>query len=227
MRPRLRTLLIVATTLAIVGVPHRANADPIVVTGGSIIQTFGIDLPGFTVTGTDSRFTGVLAIGGERCCGFSPGDLVDVSRSFPVSPLPVQSSTQIAGGTAYPDAYLRGSFTFTAVPFVAPPITGDSDSFLLTTSFDMTGQLSGFTGPQASPSLLFSVPIAGSGIATVSGSVPGGQFYVGNSIAFQFQDPNASPTPEPATVVLVGTAILGVFAAAARRREGDSLNVRS
>jgi hypothetical protein len=101
--------LAVAAALAIVGVPGRANADPIVLTGGIIAESSGNDLPGFTVTGSDSFFTGVLGISGTVCCGFSPGDVVTLNAFFPIVALPFQTSTQIVDGTPYANTLLRRS----------------------------------------------------------------------------------------------------------------------
>jgi hypothetical protein len=214
--PRVRTHLVIAVAMAVLAIAHRTDADPIVVTGGTIVQSFGIDLPGFTVTGVDSRFTGVLSIGGERCCDFDPGDVVRLNKEFSVSDLPFQPTTQVVNGTAYPNAFLRGTFALSAEPFVAPPIDTGDGTFSFATPFDMTGLLSGYSGSLAHPSLLFSEAITGTGVAFVSGIAPNGQFYLGNTVAFQFGP--AAPTPEPTTIVLLSTALVATFGAAAQRR---------
>jgi hypothetical protein len=213
---------VIAATLLVVGVPARAHADPIVLTNGFVGQSSGNDLPGFTVSGSGSSFTGVLGVAGVVCCVFGPGDVVRLDWSFPVTALPFQTATQTVDGTAFHDTFLRGQMTFTAVPFVAPAIAG-SDQFSFTTPFTMTGQISGFTGSLAEPFQVFSVPVAGSGSATVGGhTADNGALFVGTFLGFDLQDP--APTPEPATLILVGAALAGGLGAAARRRRSAAPN---
>jgi hypothetical protein len=170
------------------------------------------------VSSDDSSFTGVLGISGVVCCVFSPGDVVRLGWFFPITSLPFQPTTQIVNGTAFPSTVLRGEMTFTAAPFVAPPIAAASDRFSFTTSFTMTGEISGFQGSLGDPlRQVFSVPVTGTGTATVSGSVANnGSLFVGTFLGFDLQDP--APTPEPATLVLVGAALAGGLGAAARRQ---------
>ena len=208
---------VIAATLLVVGVPAHAHADPIVLTAGFVGQSSGNDLPGFTVRGSNSSFTGVLGIAGVVCCVFSPGDVVKLTGFFPITALPFQTSTQLVDGTAFHDTFLRGQMTFTAAPFVAPAVAAGSDQFSFTTSFTMTGQISGFTGSLADPLEVFSVPVAGTGSAIVGGhTANNGSLFVGTFLGFNLQDP--APTPEPATLLMVGAALAGGLGATARRR---------
>src|SRR5256714_1860363 len=95
---RFQALVVIGAALTILSVPVRANADPIILTGGSVSQTSGNDLPGFAVSGSNSLFTGVLGISGVVCCVFSPGDLVRLNFFAPITALPFQPSSQIVSG---------------------------------------------------------------------------------------------------------------------------------
>src|SRR5262249_36583882 len=141
MRPRFRIAAFMAVATVALAAPQQVEADPIVITGGTLAQVSGIDLPGFMLTGTNSAFTGVLEIGGQLCCVFSPGDLVTINRNFPVAPLPGQPATEVVDGTIYPSVFLRGFFSLSGTPFVAPPIPAGETSFALTNPFNMTGGL--------------------------------------------------------------------------------------
>src|ERR1051325_6055878 len=90
--------LILATVISIAyGTP--AAADPIVITGGTIAVTNGIDLPGFTLTGTDSSFTGILPVLGVNCCQFDVGDVVQLDRTIALGSLAGQPTAQLVNGT--------------------------------------------------------------------------------------------------------------------------------
>jgi len=216
---RIQTLVVLGAALTILSIPARGNADPIILTGGGINQTDGVDLPGFTVTGSNSVFTGILGISGVVCCVFSPGDRVNLSFGAQTTVFPFQPTTQVVRGTVFPDTFLVGEFRFAAVPFVAPPAVAGSESFSLATSFTMTGHMSGFTGSLDNPTEVFSVPLAGSGTATVTGSVDTTSRFIGTSLGFQFHD--SAPTPEPATLALTATVVVGGLATTARRRRSS------
>jgi hypothetical protein len=197
-------------SLVIVGVfgsGRPAQADPILITGGSVGSFNGSDLPGFTLTGSDSKFSGVLMIPGLICCVFPPGESVVLGTSFPIGMLPGQPAAQVVNGTRYPNAFLSGAVSVKAAPFVAPPINGEFESWL-TTPFDMVGQISGFADFGRTMSL-FSVAVAGEGTASVYARVYGNQ-YVGQGVFYSFQA--ASPTPEPTSVFLFTTGLLGFSA---------------
>jgi hypothetical protein len=194
---------------------RQAVADPIMITTGTVGEFNGIDLPGFTVGSSSSRLQGILLISGGLCCVFDPGDIVNVSRGFPVDTLAMTTGPQIVNGTTYHNVFLRGGLMLTAVPFVAPPLSATSD-FTFTTPFHMSGLLTGFDR-DPSGALLFSVPVVGSGTVSVIGwARPGEPNYVGQGAFFQFQEP--SPTPEPASLALLACGATGVFGASIRRR---------
>ena len=186
----------------------QVRADPFVITGGSIGQANGLDLPGFEITAPNTMFGAVLPIAGVICCSFNVGEPVSLSRSFSFTTLAGQPQVEIINGVRYGQVWVSGGADFTAAPFTAPPVNG-ATSFRFTTPFAMTGQIAGYAD-QAHTQLLFSEAVTGSGTATVSGDERASQpNYVGQILTFAFEQPAA--TPEPASLLLLGTAVAGLL----------------
>jgi hypothetical protein len=124
----------------------------------------------------------------------------------------------MVSGTVYPPGvWLFGELSFTTVPFVAPPANG-ATLVSMTTSFDMMGRLSGFAD-FARTIPLFSVPVAGSGSATVSATAFGADpDYIGQGVVYRFEA--TSPTPEPASLFLLTTGFLGIVLPCCARKRG-------
>jgi PEP-CTERM motif-containing protein len=215
LRSKVRRCALSLVMAAVFGYGTPARAEPVLITGGSVGSVNGIDLPGFTLTGSDSSFFGVLMITGSICCVFSPGDRVALETSFPIGVAPGQPPPQLVNGTRYPSAFLFGELVVKTVPFIAPPINGDSETWV-TTPFDMRGQLSGYADFGRTMSL-FSVAVTGGGMASLYATVFGNE-YIGQSISYRFQDP--SPTPEPASVTLFTAGLLGFYARSRLRARG-------
>jgi hypothetical protein len=221
MNLRFRSVATVAILLvALISAAPAVQADPVVITGGVIAQVNGQDLPGFHLSGSNSDFNGILPIGGVPCCFFNAGDTVTLNFGFPLNSLPMQPQTQVVNGIVYPNVFVSGGISFTTAPFVAPPPAGNGFSF--NTTFTAQGTISGYAKFQSSDAPLFSVPLVGSGIATVSGAAHSfDPNYVGQNVSYQFQA-NAAATPEPASLLLLGSGAAAVAFAARRRRHDCS-----
>jgi hypothetical protein len=222
---RVRQLMFGLVVVGLVGYGDPVRADPIVITGGSVYQANGQqgNFPGFTLTGPDSSFVGILPIGGGICCVFNGGDLVTLDRTFTVGNLPGIPTAQMVNGTVYPSVFVSGGLSFTAVPFVAPPPDGAA-SVAFTTPFDMLGHISGFADfDQTIP--LFSVQVTGSGTATLGATVLAADpDYIGQSLVYGFEAP--APVPEPASLFLLGTGFLGLISHSVRKRRASTASPR-
>lgn len=204
--------------LAIVA-PNSAQADPIVITAGTIVQPGGTSsIPGSgNIVGTEN-FTWVGEIDptasfGAQCdLRCAPGAIVNVGG--------VLGTTNVKGEVTYQDQQFRVggtpasfgvlNFNFLTESLELPPA---GPSAVFTAPFTVTGGLTfPFFGPPAQPS----VPLSGAGIVTAffipspsaPGVAPGWQL---SQLSYEFA---AEPVPEPSTMLLVG----GGMAALLRRR---------
>jgi hypothetical protein len=200
-----------------------AGADPIRITGGQFTTT--AHSSGFTFTG-DGFSLHALGQGGIvsptflNCRPCVEGDPVPLS--FSGTFLAGSLSSGFPGefdGVSYERTFLEGSFEFTGPDFTSAVLS--ADNLTVTAPFAMTATIVNYANSSRFPPALFTASLFGSGTATMTFSTNPdpmfGRFFDAQSIVYDFAAAPAA-TPEPATLLMLGTGIAGVLARRRRMR---------
>jgi hypothetical protein len=198
------------TAALLISTASAVRADTITITGGSVDLPFANGLMVVNVTGPDTNLvaTGAngtlsFAFNGGSVGPFSPNNLL----FFSTFSTPDRPAERIGGTLFAPTDYVDGSLHFLLAPFHAPDTTSNTASFL--TPFSMVG---GLTVHDGSGAVLLNTSLAGGGEASLMTSVIHGaitQFSTQN-ISFQFAESTPSPAPEPTSIMLLGTGLVGI-----------------
>jgi len=204
--------------LVLLLLPREARADAIAITGGFSSITSPFTPPRYVSSGFDLQGTNFRAVGGA---GDAPAGSVRSSCTYPClagATFSVISGTSLPTGTIGAlilDGQTRGGFFDGSglrfnTGFVTIPLDAESQ-LTLSTTFSMSGivdfqeinlQGGGLTG------FTFSTDVFGSGIASFSLVFsPISREYEIRSAQYDFQ-----PVPEPATLFLFATGIVGLAA---------------
>jgi hypothetical protein len=203
-----------------------AAADPIVITSGGGGFSPGLELSGIELIGRGTMLTG-SGRGSFSPAILTPGEAVTFRATFGMEPVPFQPQFQMVDGVSYSSVFLRGGLSFVGDRFIAPPITPDTPDFqFFGTSMVMTGHLEGFSTFDGAGAPLFSIDVTGrgrmsfgpfrhEGMTDESGRPIWFGPFTHAGGAFSFEETAVSP--EPATVLLLGTGIVATAFRARRR----------
>ena len=185
----------------------RVSAEPIQVTAGSAFMYWDGSGANATLLGSGLRVFTDTYNGG--LIGFDAGTAqLDGRITFGTLGAMQHTWNVTVDGTDYV-AYLDGFLSFDTDPFAAPvPTSATPSSVTFSTPFTMNGQLRGSSGPAGSGSLLFDVALTGSGTASTLARpvVPNG-YLVNSGVTYEL----GASTPEPATLLLMGSGLAGLF----------------
>ena len=120
------------------------------------------------------------------------------------------------GGVVYSSPVTFGAnFDFHGPTFSSTDLSANHLTF--TAPFTMTGRLDAYTSPFDVNSPFYSTDLVGSGVATIQFSTLD-RFFWAEHVTYDFSSSAPAATPEPASLLLLGTGLAAAWQARRRRR---------
>lgn len=210
-----------ALALAFLSNGTAAFADPIrTVTSGGVFQIPEDGETGFDLFGAGFTFSGdavqLVSPPLTLSCGApcTPGTSMNLSATM----VPSAGGSATLDGHTYDSVYYTGEFRFDAGDVIVPDLAvGESMRPGPTTGFTFTGTLSAYADPGLTGMPLFTTALTGRGTANVGffnfAASPGL-----HADGFDFRFENTAATPEPGSLLLLGSGAAWIGSRWRRRR---------
>ena len=222
MRKRVLQSMCIVIGIALLG-STQALADPVTVTSGLVTAqvsggTFTLTGDGFSLSGAPP---GGYASGLWECLPCRAGDRLNLSLSSSAGGSFDDGLPGEFNHVHYDATWLAGHLAFTAGDMTSAILAGQRS---ISMPFTFSGELLNYetyASRATNGRPLFIATFNGSGIATAhfNGPIadPNGALFFADRITYAF----ASPTPEPASLLLLGTGAAGLLARCRVRRNLD------